>query len=257
MLILLGALARRVRRMPPRDPAQASFATLASLRWVLRHRAWTPFYLGRYWRFCLLRLGSPHIVCEGFVFIGRRVDLTARRGYGRMVLGRWVHIGSGNALRCHEGTLRVGDKCVFGKDNTVNTYLDIEVGAATIVADWVYICDFDHVFADIHVPIKDQGIAKSPVRIGPDVWVGTKVTVLRGSTIGRGSVLAAHTVVNADIPPWSVAVGVPARVVRDRVADYEAAATRRAAIADMARKTREAAQAVVAATSLAAGVDSR
>ena len=210
--------------------------TWASLRWVVRHRAWTPYYLARYWRFLRLRLAKPHIVTEGFVFLGKDIDVHARKGYGLMILGRWVHIGSGNALRAHEGVLRVGDKCVFGKDNTVNCYLDIEFGDATLVADWVYICDFDHVFADIHVPIKDQGIVKSPVRFEGDTWLGTKVTILRGVTIGRGCVVAAHAVVKDSLPAHSVAVGVPARVVRNRVADFEAAAAHRAAIADMARK---------------------
>jgi acetyltransferase-like isoleucine patch superfamily enzyme len=240
MLRLLGAFFRRVRRMPPRDPAQVRFFTWASTRWAIRHRAWTPWYLVRYLRFCWLRLAKPHIVTTGFVFLGARVDLMARKGYGRLEIGRWTHIGGGNALRCHEGSLRIGDKCVFGKDNTVNTYLDIEFGATTIVADWVYVCDFDHVFADIHIPIKDQGIVKSPIRVGPDVWVGTKVTILRGTSIGRGCVLAAHSVVNTDIPAWSVAVGVPARVVRNRVVDFESDAIRRAAIADMARKAEKA-----------------
>ncbi|HVD28838.1 MAG TPA: acyltransferase [Mycobacteriales bacterium] len=226
-----------------RDPRQARFVTLASLRWVLRHRAWTPFYLVRYWRFGIFKLRNPHVVTEGFVFLGKGVELYARRGYGRLVLGRWVHIGRGNAIRCHEGTLRIGDKCVFGKDNTVNAYLDIEFGAATIVADWVYVCDFDHNFADVTVPIKDQGIVKTPVRIGPDVWLGTKVTVLRGVSIGRGCVVAANAVVNKDLPAFSVAVGVPARVVRDRTVDHQAAAARREALADIARKTRVAAEA--------------
>ena len=128
---------------------------------------------------------------------------------------------------------------MFGKDNTVNCYLDIEFGAATIVADWVYVCDFDHVYSDIHVPIKDQGIVKTPVRIGPDCWVGTKVTVLRGITVGRGCVLAAHAVVNKDVPDHSVVVGVPGRVVKNRVEEYERAAGERAGVADMARKQRE------------------
>jgi acetyltransferase-like isoleucine patch superfamily enzyme len=108
------------------------------------------------------------------------------------------------------------------------------------VADWVYICDFDHVTENIHVPIKDQGIVKGPVRIGPDTWIGTKVSVLRGTRIGRGCVLGAHSVVRGDIPDYAIAVGSPARVVRDRLADYEAKAERRAAIADMDRKAREA-----------------
>jgi acetyltransferase-like isoleucine patch superfamily enzyme len=224
------------------EPRQARFLTLASLRWVVRHRAWTPFYLVRYWRFLVFKLRNPHIVTEGFVFLGKGAQLYARPGYGRLVLGRWVHVGSGTAIRCHEGTLRIGDKVVFGKDDTVNCYLDVEVGAATIVADWVYIGDFDHKFSDVTVPIKDQGIVKSPVRIGPDVWLGVKVTVLRGVTIGRGGVVAANAVVNRDLPAYSVAGGVPARPVRDRVADYEAAAARRVALDDIARKTRAAAE---------------
>jgi len=224
------------------DPRQVRFLTLASLRWVVRNRAWSRWYLVRYWRFLLWRLRNPHIVTEGFVFLGKNVELSARKGYGRLVVGRWVHVGNGNSLRCHEGTLRIGDKCVFGKDNTVNCYLDIEFGAATIVADWVYVCDFDHVYSDITVPIKDQGIVKSPVRIGPDVWVGTKVTVVRGVTVGHGSVLAANSVVNRDVPAMSVAGGVPARVLKDRVAEYEASAARREALADIARKTERAAR---------------
>ena len=208
-----------------------------------RHRAWSPWYLIRYWRFLWLRLRHPHIVTEGFVFLGKRVEVYARPGYGRLILGRWVHIGDENRLRCHEGTMRVGHKCVFGRDNTVNGYLDIEFGEGTIVADWVYICDFDHVTDDIHRPIKDQGIVKSPVRIGPDVWIGAKATILRGTRIGRGCVVAAHAVVRGDVDDYSVVGGIPARVLKSRYDTYAAEEERRRAIADIARKTRRAADA--------------
>lgn len=228
-------------RLPmARDPRQVRVFTRASLAWVLRNRAWSWWYLIRYWRFCWLRLRHRHVVTTGFVFLGKRVEIHARRGYGRIILGRWVHIGDENRLRCHEGTLHVGDKAVFGRDNTVNCYLDIEIGAATIVADWVYICDFDHVTEDIHRPIKDQGLTKSPVRIGPDVWIGTKATVLRGSHIGEGSVIAAHAVVRGDIPPFSIVAGVPGRVIRDRRQQYAEREQVRIALADIARKTSRA-----------------
>ena len=137
--------------------------------------------------------------------------------------------------------MRIGDKCVFGRDNTVNCYLDVEFGESTIVADWVYICDFDHVTDDIHRPIKDQGIVKSPVRIGADVWIGAKATVLRGSVIGRGSVIAAHAVVKGDIPAYSIVGGIPARVLKDRREAYAAVEATRVAVADIARKTAVAA----------------
>jgi acetyltransferase-like isoleucine patch superfamily enzyme len=228
--------------MTRRDPEQARFLTLDSLRWVVRHRAWTPWYLLRYYRLAKLRIRHPHVVLRGMVFLGRKVEIEARPGYGRLEIGRWVHLGDGTSLRCHEGSMRIGDKVVMGRNNTLNCYLDVEVGAATLLADWVYVTDFDHRTEDVHRPIKDQGIVKSPVRIGPDTWVGVKVSVLRGSRVGRGCVLGAHAVVRGDVPDHGIAVGAPARVVRDRMADYEAAAAERAAIADMARKQRAAAE---------------
>ena len=100
---------------------------------------------------------------------------------------------------------------MLGSDVTVTGYLDIEIGAATIVADWVYVTDFDHKTADPDVPIKDQGIVKAPVRIGPGCWLGAKSSVLRGTRLGSGSVLAAHGVARGDYPPRSLVAGVPGR----------------------------------------------
>ena len=219
-----------------RAGSQPRWLSPASLRWVLRHRAYTPWYLLRYWRFLRFKLANPHVVTTGFVFLGKDVELFARPGFGRLVLGRWVHLGDGTSLRCHEGTLSIGDKVVFGRNNVVNAYLDISIGATSIIADMVYVTNFDHVFTDVERPIKDQGIVKSPVRIGADVWLANKVSVVRGTVIGDGCVVAANAVVTRDLPPYSVAVGVPARVIRNRLADHEAGAGTRAAIADMAAK---------------------
>jgi len=189
---------------------------MASLRWVVRNRAWTPFYLVRYWRFLKFKLRNPHVVTEGFVFLGRRTEVYARKGYGRLVLGRWTHFGDRTALRCHEGTLRVGEKAVFGQDISVNCYLDVEVGARTLVADHVYVADFDHRTDDLTTPIKDPGSVKSPVRIGDDVWVATKCVITRGTDIGDHSVVGAGAVVRGSHPPFVVLGGVPARVRKER-----------------------------------------
>jgi acetyltransferase-like isoleucine patch superfamily enzyme len=216
-----------------RDPRQVPlrrFVSAESLRWVVRNRAFTPYYLVRYWRFLRLRLRHPQVVTEGFVFLGRDVEITARRGYGRVVLGRWVHLGDRCSLRAHEGTLRIGEKTVLGREDTLNCYLDLEVGPRCLLADWVYLGDFDHRFDDLQVPIKDQGIVKSPVRIGADVWIGVKASVLRGAQVGAGSVLAAHTVVRGEIPAGSVVVGVPGRVIRNRATARETAAAQQAAV---------------------------
>ncbi|TDD26610.1 acyltransferase [Kribbella turkmenica] len=208
--------------------------TSANLRWVVRHRAWTPYYLKRYWRFAWFKLRHPGVVTEGFVFLGKKLEIVARPGHGRIILGKWVHLGDETRLRAHEGTLRIGDKVVFARDVTVNCYLDIEIGASTLIADWTYICDFDHKTEDLGLPIKDQGLVKSPVRIGPDCWLATKVTVTRGTDIGRGVVIGANSVARGNIPSYAVAAGVPAVVVADRTTRYAADATRRAYLAGLA-----------------------
>lgn len=196
------------------DPEQFRFLTRDSLRWVLRRRALTPRYWMWYWRLLRFRIAHPNVVLRGMVFLGRDVTVRCHPGYGRLVIGAFTHIGDGTAIRCHEGSLRIGDKVVFGCNAVVNCYLDVEIGGATLIADWAYIIDFDHRTADPRVPIKDQGIVKSPVRIGPGSWLGTRVTVLRGARVGRGCVLGAHAVVRGRIPDHTVAVGSPARVVR-------------------------------------------
>ena len=189
---------------------------LRSVGWVVAHRAWGRHNLLSYLRMARARVGNPGLRFEGPVFIGPDVRFEVRPGYGRMVIGPYVHFGEGARIRAHEGTLRIGAKSVIGIRNTINTYLDISIGRACLLGDDIYICDFDHRTEDLTVPIKDQGIVKSPVRIGDDVWIGTKVTVLRGTDVGPGSVVAANAVARGPYPARSVIGGVPGRVLKSR-----------------------------------------
>ncbi len=158
----------------------------------------------------------------GMAFLGRRVELTAPRGRGRLMVGPWCWIGDDVALRSHSGRVTIGAKVIVGGGTTINSTLDVSIGDGTLIADDVHITDFDHRTDRIDVPIKDQGLVAAPVTIGPDVWLGRGVTVLRGVSIGRGSVIGAHAVVTRDVPAYSVAVGAPARVVRSRTGDASA-----------------------------------
>jgi acetyltransferase-like isoleucine patch superfamily enzyme len=92
----------------------------------------------------------------------------------------------------------------------------VEIGDDCIFADDVYVGDFDHRTDDLETPIQEQGIVKTPVRIGPDCWVGIKAVILRGTTLGPGSVVGASAVVRGRFEPGSVIVGNPARVARTR-----------------------------------------
>jgi acetyltransferase-like isoleucine patch superfamily enzyme len=190
------------------------------VRWLrfVRDRG---LYPPRYWLLALkylwfFKVRNRHIVTRGFVFLEPGSEVYCRRGLARMELGRWVHVGRRTAIRCHEGFLRVGDSVVFGSDDTVNCYLDVEIGDDCILADRVYIGDFDHRFANPSVPIRKQGIATAPVRVEDDCWIGEKASIVRGVTVGRGAVIGASSVVTHDLPPYSVAAGNPARVIRRR-----------------------------------------
>jgi acetyltransferase-like isoleucine patch superfamily enzyme len=219
-LLAAAGVPAHVRR-PPLRTRYPRIGWRAAVRLAVERRMVTPQYLTLYRRALWHRVRAAatgnEVVFRGMLFTGRRVELRARPGHGRLVLGPWCWIGNDNKLRAHEGQLTLGAKVVMGRDNVINTYLDIEVGDASILADWIYVCDFDHRFDRLDVPIKDQGIATSPTRIGGDVWLGEKSSVLRGVDIGHGSVVASHCLVNRDVPPFSIAVGVPVRVVRSRL----------------------------------------
>jgi acetyltransferase-like isoleucine patch superfamily enzyme len=112
-----------------------------------------------------------------------------------------VHIGSGSFLNLGVmvASLRlveIGDHCMF--------------------ANGCLITDADHRFDDLSRPITWQGFTtKGPTRIGDNVWCGAHVVVTSGVTIGERCVIGAGSVVTRDVPPFSVAAGAPARVIRE------------------------------------------
>ncbi len=93
---------------------------------------------------------------------------------------------------------------------------DIKIGKHCLIAAHTGIYANNHNFADPTEPIKYQGITCKGIVIEDDCWLGHGVKVLDGVTIGKGSVIGAGAVVTKDIPPFSVAVGVPARVIKSR-----------------------------------------
>lgn len=206
----------RVPHVPPL-PTATRWGWRKAIRVAIERKMYTPHHLAAYQRYLAQRLRHPQVRMTGMVFFGRRVELSARFGHGHMELGPWCWIGNDNKLRVHEGNLRLAPKVVMGRDNVVNTYLDIEIGTNSLLGDWIYVCDFDHAYDRLDIPIKSQGLVKTPVRIGADVWLGEKASVLRGADIGSGSVVGSQALVKGHIPPFSIAVGSPARVVASRL----------------------------------------
>ncbi|MDQ6806704.1 MAG: acyltransferase [Actinomycetota bacterium] len=91
----------------------------------------------------------------------------------------------------------------------------VEIGDHCMLANGCLVTDANHRFDDPGRPVPWQGFTtKGPTRIGDNVWCGAHVVVTSGVTIGERSVIGANSVVSADIPPFSIAAGAPARVLR-------------------------------------------
>src|SRR5262249_59686947 len=91
----------------------------------------------------------------------------------------------------------------------------VEIGEHCMLANGCFVSDANHRFNDPNLPVTWQGFTtKGPTRIGDNVWCGAHVVVTSGVTIGRRSVIGANSVVTNDIPPFSIAAGAPARVLR-------------------------------------------
>jgi len=136
-----------------------------------------------------------------------------------------VTMGAGVTLRRGVVIKPYGGFVTLGSNVSVNEYCilyghgGLTIGDNVRIATHTVIVPANHVFASVEVPIYRQGLTRYGITIRDDVWIGAGVKVLDGVTIGKGSVIGAGAVVTHDIPPYSVAVGVPARVQEEREHD--------------------------------------
>jgi acetyltransferase-like isoleucine patch superfamily enzyme len=142
--------------------------------------------------------------------------------------GSVLHVFNFRSLP-HAG-IRIGRKCFIGELNVIRGQGGVTLGDHVYTGSLVQILAVNHVFDDPDVPIMEQGITAQGIVVDDDVWLASGVIVLDGVHIGRGSVIGAGSVVIEDLPPYSIAVGSPARVVRDR---REAQAVKRSVAAQV------------------------
>ncbi len=117
----------------------------------------------------------------------------------------------------NDPVVSIGDRCLIGRGSGIVGHLEITIGDDVWTGHHVYITDQNHGYDDVDLPISKQAMPERPVRIGDGSWLGHGTVVLPGATIGRHVVVGANSVVTGDIPDFSVAVGSPARVVRQYV----------------------------------------
>ncbi|MBQ2023044.1 MAG: acyltransferase [Lachnospiraceae bacterium] len=117
-------------------------------------------------------------------------------------------------IRIHKNTI-IGDNSGVGRCCEINN--GVSIGENVMMGPEVVFYTQNHKTNRTDIPMREQGMTEiMPIVIEDDVWIGARVVVLPGCTIGRGSVIGACSVVSKSIPPYSVAVGSPARVVKCR-----------------------------------------
>jgi acetyltransferase-like isoleucine patch superfamily enzyme len=141
-----------------------------------------------------------HIIIEENVFI---------RGYSRI-----------EAITS-DGYTQFNPKIRIGKGTHIEQYFHVgacelvDIGENVLIASRVYISDHNHRFSNINLPIKQQGVeAGGKVIIENNAWLGEGCAVLPGVTIGKNSIIGTNSVVTRDIPAYSIAVGIPAKVIK-------------------------------------------
>jgi acetyltransferase-like isoleucine patch superfamily enzyme len=133
-------------------------------------------------------------------------------------IGSGVFIGRNTILSCKNGEIEVQDGANIGFNCEVFSASKVVIGAATLIAAYVYLVGGDHEFGDRSKAVLEQGRRSTGIRIGAGAWIGAGATVLDGVTIGDRAVVGASAVVRNDVPAGAMAVGIPARVVGDGAA---------------------------------------
>jgi acetyltransferase-like isoleucine patch superfamily enzyme len=180
--------------------------------------------------------GDLRAAREEIAAIDRGRVSRARRADWREAFARWplhgdvleafddgrLEIGAHTLLEPHvwitapaPGRVRIGEGTFLNVGVMVAAVELVEIGSHCMLANGCFVTDANHRFDDPDKPVPWQGFdSKGPTRIGDNVWLGANVVVTSGVSIGERCVVGANSVVTRDIPPFSIAAGAPAKVLR-------------------------------------------
>lgn len=214
--------------------------TVELLYYLYRKGGWN-WVRGQLYRWRLRRAGRRlfigprvEILFPGYFSVGDNVAI-GRDSYLNCLSAEGVRVG--NNVRLKENLwlqvtshltetgkgIEIGDNCYIGPKCILGGGGGVKIGSNVTFGAGVDVLAENHRFDDVDKPISRQGVHRSGIVIEDDCWLGNKVVVLDGLTIGRGSVIGAASVVTRDVPRYSVAVGNPARVIRSRLREESGA----------------------------------
>jgi acetyltransferase-like isoleucine patch superfamily enzyme len=183
-------------------------------RLYLQKRRWYERNSRRLWR---ARIELHMLRAEAFIRFPVQGNVLEALDDGRLQIGKgtllepmcWITIAD-------SGRVEIGEGCFLNIGTMVAAQERVTIGDHTMFANGCFVSDAAHRYDDPDKPVTWQGFtSKGPTRIGDNVWLGANVVVTSGVTIGERCVVGANSVVTQDIPPFSIAAGAPAKVLRD------------------------------------------
>jgi len=168
------------------------------------------FWFALVYRRSFRSLGSGALLVAPFRLDGAEgIEVGTKSVFQR---GVWLYCCDIDAKK--PAVLSIGKGCTFGYHNHITCVQSVVIGEHVLTANNVYISDNIHEYEDIERPIMHQNVKfKSAVAIGSGSWLGENVCII-GASVGKNCVIGANAVVTHDIPDYSVAVGSPAKVIK-------------------------------------------
>lgn len=162
--------------------------------------------------------GAANIYLGRNVFIDDNCTLDARGASATITIGDGTLLTRNSIVRSRGGALVIGKQCSIGSNCVIGTDSTIYVGDKVLMGAFSYLCGGGlHNYDNPDVPIIDQGCrTKGGIRVGEGAWLGTRVTVMDGASVGRHAIVGAHALVLDDLPDRSISHGSPAQVQRYR-----------------------------------------
>jgi acetyltransferase-like isoleucine patch superfamily enzyme len=192
------------------------------------------FLRGKLYRIVLGGLGHGGLIEKNVMFnipkriylgdrvvIGESSVIDPRGAYGRIIIKndvhiqRWCRLTTGGSKEL-PGELIIEDSVYIGPYSYIHAAGKIIISKDCLFGPRITLVAGNHNFKDQDTPIRLQGGIAKDILIQDDVWLSANVTVLGGVTIGKGSVIGAGSVVTRNIPPYSIAIGVPAKIIGRR-----------------------------------------
>lgn len=156
-----------------------------------------------------------------YLKLGDHVSVNAL-GKDGIILGNNVGIGAFSRVIISTtfdnpgSSIKIGNKVGIGEFAYLGGAGGLEIGDDCIVGQYFSCHPENHITENLEIPIRHQGVTRKGIKIGSNCWIGSKVTILDGVTIGKGCIIAAGAVVTQSFADYSVIGGVPAKLLKSR-----------------------------------------